>query len=287
MKRKPLDTVRRFVHEPHSIEGPSRVVAATLHDGMVRQEAALIRLADAVLPRPALNSVAVDRVTAVIKTFERPKALRRLVESLRRLYPGLRIVVVDDSREPSRLPGTDTVVLPYDSGIAAGRNAGLQQVRTDYALMLDDDYIFFRGSGLGAAIRVLDDAPDIDIVGGQLIDLPLFTRRPLRDVAGTIFSSSSKPIAPIGSTIAGAQVVEKVPTFFLARPGRLAVVGWDPRLKRLDHGDFFTRAHGVLVTVFDPRLRCFHARTPFDRRYMAARLDIAESRRLLAERYDT
>ena len=36
-------------------------------------------------------------VTVLVKTFERPEALRRLVTSIRRFYKRMPIVVVDDS----------------------------------------------------------------------------------------------------------------------------------------------------------------------------------------------
>src|SRR5205823_5665748 len=39
-------------------------------------------------------------VTVVVKTFQRPEALRRLVASIRRFYPDIGLFVVDDSEEP-------------------------------------------------------------------------------------------------------------------------------------------------------------------------------------------
>ena len=41
-----------------------------------------------------------ESVTAIIKTFERPKSLDLLIRSLRRFYPGLNIIVGDDSINP-------------------------------------------------------------------------------------------------------------------------------------------------------------------------------------------
>ena len=53
----------------------------------------------------------------------------------------------------------------------------------------------------------------------------------------------------------------------------------------MDHADFFTRALGVLTTVFNPDLRCLHARTPFDAEYMSKRMDLADSLQALEGRY--
>ena len=66
----------------------------------------------------------------MIKTFERPAKLKRLVDSIRRLYPGLTIIVVDDSRHPRNLPEVENINLPFDSGVSAGRNAGVKAVGT-------------------------------------------------------------------------------------------------------------------------------------------------------------
>jgi hypothetical protein len=276
--------LKRLV-QSHVVEGRLRPVTARVHDALVAQEVLLERLLDSFASPPPSDQSFLPDLTAVIKTFERPPIVRRLVASIRRLYPTLRIVVVDDSREPVALEGAETVAMPYDSGIAAGRNEGLRHVATKYVLVLDDDYVLYRQTRLDDALALMERYPEIDIMGGQLVDLPLFTTRPLRAVAGSIFPTSAKARTPIGSSIGGLTVCEKVPTFFIARTERVALVSWDPALKRIDHGDFFTRAFGVLTTTFNPNLKCFHARTPFDDRYMAKRLDLAESRRILDERY--
>jgi hypothetical protein len=123
----------------------------------------------------------------------------------------------------------------------------------------------------------------VDILGGQLVDLPFL--RELPPPIGKIFPTAARPLVPIGSTIDGLRVCDKVMNFYVARTERLRLVGWDKSLRRIDHADFFTRALGVLVTVFDPQLRAFHAQTPFDRKYMAHRMDIAADQLVLAARW--
>jgi len=39
-------------------------------------------------------------LTVVVKTFQRPDALRRLLASIRRFAPSLPVYVVDDSEQP-------------------------------------------------------------------------------------------------------------------------------------------------------------------------------------------
>jgi glycosyltransferase involved in cell wall biosynthesis len=275
--------LRQLVHDPHSISGRSRPLAAGAYRTVVALEIAGVRLLDAVLALPDADGRLVAEVTAVIKTFERPASVRRLVSSIGRLYPAAKVVVVDDGRDPIPHEGVETVLMPYDSGVSAGRNEGLGHADSKYVLVLEDDLVLFRGTRLGAAVAVMEQCPDIDIMGGLIIDLPFLGRRWPKE--GKLYAYERPPSAPIGSTLGGLLVAERVSNFFLARRDRLALVPWDPQLKRLDHTDFFTRAYGVLTTVFNPELRALHIRTPFDAKYMASRLDFAADRRLLADRY--
>ena len=218
-----------------------------------------------------------------MKTFERPAIIARLVASLRAMYPTMPVIVVDDSRAPMPIAGVETIVLPFDRGVSAGRQAGLDRVRTPYVLVLDDDFIFYRATRLRPALDRLARNSAIDVLGGQLVDLPYLRIR--RPPLGQIFHTDARPLVPIGSTLDGLLVCDKVANFYLARTDRLRLVGWTPELRRIDHADFFTRALGVLVSVFDPELRCLHAQTPFDRHYMAHRTDDHADRAILAARW--
>ena len=238
---------------------------------------------DAARPGPAAEPALIAQVTALVKTFERPGVLRRLVGSIRRLYPGLRIVVVDDSRMATRLEGVQTIEMPYDTGISAGRNEGIRHVTTPYVFLLDDDFVLSRRTRLAPAVALMERHPEIDVMGGHVIDLPFYRKR--RSADGFLFPTDQQPRAPIGTTIGGLEVRAKVPNYFLARTDRLATVGWDSRLKLVEHADFFTRALGVLTTVLNPRLTCLHARTPFAVDYRARRDSTEAARAILADKW--
>ena len=124
-----------------------------------------------------------QHLTAVIKTFERPKALQRLLTSIKRQYPSLHIIVVDDSRNPIKLDGVETIIMPYDSGVSAGRNEGLKHVTTKYILILDDDFVFDRHAGLETALAIMEDHAEIDIMGGQVVYLPFYKTLDYRKAA--------------------------------------------------------------------------------------------------------
>jgi hypothetical protein len=274
-----------FLRQHLGPDGTLGSVAAPVHGALVAQELLLARLVDGLATPRRANEALLGKLTALVKTFERPRILRRLVASIKRLYPNLGVVVVDDSREPTPLDGVINVTMPFDSGVAAGRNEGLRHVTTKYVLVLDDDVVFYRRTRLGHALALMERYPQIDIMGGQLIELPFFKARVSADVLEAIFPTDARPAVPIGSSIGGLTVCAKVPNFFLARRDRLSLVPWDPELKRVEHADFFTRALGVLTTVFNPSLKCIHARTPFDAEYMHSRLDITSDVKVLGERY--
>ncbi len=257
----------------HLIYGRLRPVARPVYASVVALELAMQRALDALRPaRDGGDRELLGQLTAVVKTFERPKVLCRLLRSIERIYPYLSILVVDDSRQPAEIPGIRTIILPYDSGVSAGRREGLRNVRTRYVLILDDDYVFYRHTKLEAALALMECQPQIDIMGGQVLNLPFYTTADYS--RSGLFPTAAAATLPPGSTLGGLPVYDKVANFFIARTGRLRLVDWDPALKRIDHTDFFTRASGVLTTVFNADLKCLHAPTPFDPAYMKVRDDI-------------
>lgn len=167
-----------------------RPFASAVYTGLVRSELLLERMLDAASARPATDAAVIKGVTALVKTFERPLILRRLVDSIQRLYPGVPVVVVDDSRTPARLESVETIEMPYDSGISAGRNEGLRHVTTRYVLLLDDDFVLSRRTRLGDALALMEQHPEIDIMGGTVIDLPFYRKR--RSADGFVFPTDSR-----------------------------------------------------------------------------------------------
>lgn len=261
-----------------------RHVAGPVHRGLTDAEVAAVRVSGALRGRADLASGAdCQRVTAIVKTFERPSELERLLGSIRRLFPLLPVIVADDSRSPTSHPAVRTIALPFDVGVSAGRQAALAAVETEYTWVLDDDFVLYRGTKLARVIAALDEFRQIDILGGPVIDLPLGIKQ--TGARAAIYPTSALPVVPVGSKLGRVVVRDKVPNFFVARTDRLRVVGWDPVLKRLDHADFFTRARGVLVTAYDDEFRCLHAQRPFDREYMRSRMDVAADAAVLHQRY--
>lgn len=262
------------------LDGPLRAAAAPVYRVAIPLELALERALDSQSPTERGD---VSNVTALIKTFERPPVVERLVASIRRHYPELKVIVVDDSRNPVPLPGVETVVLPCDSGLSAGRREGLSRVNTRYFVLLDDDFIFCRDTRLEPALELMERFSEIDIMGGEVVDLPFYVTHDYRQ--GFLYPTEASSVMPPGSLVGGLPVYNKVANFFIGRTDRVRLVNWDPELRLLEHADFFTRAKGTLLTVFNERLRILHARTLFDRAYTARRSDYAAVARILEKRY--
>ena len=263
---KPLSArTKQFLYEQCAF-GPLRWIARPAYDAILGTELAFHRLVDGFHP-PRTTDTA--RLTAIIKTFERPRSVRRLVSSIRRRYPELRIIVIDDSREPKPVPDVDFVELPYNSGLSVGRNHALDMTETPYFLLLDDDFVFSHRQDLGALIDYMERNPEVDIRGGRCIDLPFYIVHDFHDMP--LFGGAAEPKVPIGTEIDGLSVVNKVQNFFIGRTETVRKVKWKPELKVREHTEFFTRARGQLVTVFDPEMKVLHAKTPFDIAYLAIR----------------
>lgn len=263
---RPLsDAQKKWLYDRVAL-GPGSRFARPAYDALIRALIWAHRQHDRLVARDEGD---VSRVTALIKTFERPYAVKRLVHSLQRVYPTLRIVVVDDSRRPTLLEGVHHVHLPFDSGASAGRNRGLDEIITPYFLLLDDDFVSSSLQRISAWIEFLDRHPEVDILGGRCIDLPLHSRHPQE--RGPLFEGLPQPKIPLGTKIEHCEVVDKVQNFFVARTDAVRKVGWNEALKTSEHAEFFMRARGTLVTAFDPDMHILHVKYPFDVKYLVYR----------------
>jgi glycosyltransferase involved in cell wall biosynthesis len=186
-------------------------------------------------------------VTVLVKTFERPDALRRLVASIRRRYPRLAIVVVDDSAK-SLDPVPDGVTRyehrPYNSlGAAGGRNLGLRLVETPYVLCSDDDMAFERRTDLGKLQRAVEDT-SFDVVSCVWLDFDPWKDicRGPRRFEGTLDIEDSVLVHRLGATrgtLEGLPVFDIVHQFFLASVERLGPDPWDAELNLSEHYELF------------------------------------------------
>lgn len=196
-------------------------------------------------------------VTIICKTFERPASVAAFIASVRRFYPDLKIVVADDSRAPTvqASPGVEIVRLPYDSGLAAGRNAALARVETPYFVVCDDDFVFCSQTRIERLLEIARTTR-FRIVGGMLMDHRRGTGicRGRLQFAGTlnvengVFYHRKRRSRGM---LDGLPHYDLIVNFFLAECAAVGPEPWDGTFKiGHEHGDFFLsmRKKGVLIT---------------------------------------
>jgi DNA-binding transcriptional LysR family regulator len=82
-----------------------------------------------------------ERITFGITSFERPRLLEQLVASIRRRYPQARILVADNGRQKANLPEDVRVLdLEFDCGLSRARNAMIDNLETEFLLLLEEDF---------------------------------------------------------------------------------------------------------------------------------------------------
>lgn len=200
-----------------------------------------------------------SNLTAIIKTFERPNALDRLVRSLREYYPQLHVIVADDSRSPEPRNDVEHICLPFDVGVSAGRNLLVDHVRTPYFLLLDDDFEVTADTNLANLLAIASKA-DVSLAGGNLLNCywtrTLVWRRRLQQAEfrfhGLIEREADElRLLPGNRGLHdGYAICDVVQNFFVAHTESIrAMGGWDPDLKMNEHFDFFLRLQQAGVRV--------------------------------------
>ena len=198
----------------------------------------------------------VGRITAIIKTFERPQCARRLVESLRYYYPKMPIILADDGKKPQRLiyPDLEYHALPYDSGLSAGRNMMVQRVKTEMFLLLDDDFVFDQRTDINKLIEAIDDG--FDIAAGS-VDSMEYNGLLEREGNELLYIKGDRGI------LAGRPLYDMVLNFFVGRTSKFQgpdACLWDEELKLAEHTAFFFENKGKLKITSIPEVKVGHLR---------------------------
>jgi glycosyltransferase EpsJ len=148
------------------------------------------------------------RVEAVIPTYNAPAArLGAAVASCLSSSLVARVWVVDDGSEPAAIVPRDErvgVIRQANAGPSAARNAGLERIRGEFALLLDDDDLLEPG-GLEAMVGLAERTGAGAVVaaryevsgeGKRLKPVPAEWRDRVLPAAGEVF----RPIAIFGAS---------------------------------------------------------------------------------------
>ncbi|XP_006214364.2 beta-1,4 N-acetylgalactosaminyltransferase 2 isoform X1 [Vicugna pacos] len=189
-----------------------------------------------------------DLVTVATKTFLRPHKLKTMIQSIRQYYPDLTVIVADDSKEPLKINDNhvEYYTMPFGKGWFAGRNLAISQVTTKYVLWVDDDFIFNNKTKIEVLVDVLEKT-ELDVVGGSVLgNVFQFKLLLERGENGDCLHRRSGFFRPLDG-FPSCVVTSGVVNFFLAHTERLQRVGFDPRLQRVAHSEFFIDGLGSLL----------------------------------------
>ncbi|KAK9407378.1 beta-C4 N-acetylgalactosaminyltransferase 1 [Crotalus adamanteus] len=192
-------------------------------------------------------------VTIATKTFIRYDKLRVLIDSIRKFYPTVNIIIADDSLDIEHVQGPhiEQYFMPFGKGWFAGRNLAISQVTTKYVLWVDDDFIFTPRTKVEKLVDVLEKT-SLDLVGGAVREITGYIttyRQQIRVDPGGEAGDCLRIHQGYHHVIEGfpdCVVTDGVINFFLARTEKVLQVGFDPHLNRVAHLEFFIDGLGIL-----------------------------------------
>lgn len=215
-------------------------------------------------PAPTL-----ENVTLCITHFDRPDHLSRCVESIRRIYPTVAIIVGDNSIQarPSVLDDVRLLIAEPDCGLSALRNKLIANAETKYVAILEEDFVFTDETDLSKLVDVLDSDSRLGVAAGSL-----WTEGNLFAFAAEIGSGGDgkryfhDKAGPYNVTARGTlwQRCGAVLNFFVARREILLANPWPDEIKIGDEHyrwffDLFDRRACEVAHV--PSVRAVHDRS--------------------------
>ena len=217
-----------------------------------------------------------ERITFGITSFERPRLLEQLVASIRRRYPQSRILVADNGRQKANLPNDVRVLnLEFDCGLSCARNALVDNMETEFLLLLEEDFLFTEETRVEPFVEILDSDEEIGMIGGAMrgssgrlglycLDIDIF-----REVMYVQDATRRMRVTPYGTSY---RVCDIAWNFGLFRREFLAVNRWDDRLKVGEHAAYFhqVKLRGQWRVAATPSVVIYHIpdqRTEHYRKY--------------------
>lgn len=189
-----------------------------------------------------------SQLTAIISTANQPKSLSRLVQSVQKRLPEIKILVADHGNTSNVPKQVTAVKVPTGVGRASGYNALLARIRTPYFLLLDECLELTPETQIENLLKLVAD-DDLDLAGGDLVGarrkLWFFVKRqPQPGHALLEFDGEQLTVQPGHRTVStGFAWCDMVHNFYVARTSKVRNLGgWDPELENNEREEFFVRA---------------------------------------------
>jgi len=117
-----------------------------------------------------------NNTAILVTTFLRDDCLFRCINSIRKYYPDIPIYVGDngdptqEKRDFCSKHQCKLLELPFDLGVAGVRNESLKLIpeKYEYIIICEDDIVFTKNTDLDKWYQILQEDPEIGIVGGLL-----------------------------------------------------------------------------------------------------------------------
>lgn len=199
-----------------------------------------------------------DNIDFIFKTLKRPECLETLMWSILKDYPRARISIADDNKGFDKKFYVDLWKklmdkglkikpvawnLPYDTGLSGCRNFLVDNTSGEYVLLLDDDFIFNENTKIMKMKEILDNNPDIGIVGGKVLNEGQETHFEceLEKIGDVLYqrpdNNEWKDCNGIKYKLTGC-----VLNFALIRRKLFEDIKWDEKIKiKGEHTDFYLR----------------------------------------------
>ncbi|XP_074552457.1 beta-1,4 N-acetylgalactosaminyltransferase 2-like [Halichoeres trimaculatus] len=195
-----------------------------------------------------------SHVTVATKTFLRYDQLRVLLNSIHRFYGNMKVVIADDSFEPKKVTGENILqyIMPPAQGWFAGRNLAVSQVTTKYFLWVDDDFLFTENTKIEKLVEIMEAVPELDVLGGAVTGNQFYFTLHYEEgdeMEGGCLSRKSKGRFHQLPGYPQCIMANGVVNFFLARTAAVQKVGFDPKLQRVAHSEFFMDGLGSLMVA--------------------------------------
>jgi hypothetical protein len=207
-----------------------------------------------------------SNVSFLIKTFERPDALKRLLISIDKFYgyvgKSLSILVADDSKNPL-MPDIEMrnnllyYPLEFDKGTSFGRNYLLDRVNTKYSLILDDDFVFYQKTDVRILFHKMMENPEIDILAGAV-----HYRNGKKINSNCLFKLAHGNLYRVFTPYKVDNFLnyyDFVVDFFLAKTETIRNIRWNEILKTVEHTAFFLDCYKQEVVIAEyPKVKIYH-----------------------------
>ena len=184
-------------------------------------------------------------VTILLTSFLRHGYLVECIRRIKENIPEVQILVCDDSgNHLAATYGAECVLLPFDSGLPAKRNAGAAAVKTKFMLMGTDDFDFGTieaRNGVIKLLEVMEAFPKVDVAGGH------FNNQPYEGFLDYVPGSHIKEHRLFPNPAPWQKLpmqpyfqVDLTVNYWMSRPELLAEIPQDERMKiGGEHGDWF------------------------------------------------